>query len=67
MQSYNNITCYNVVTNSKLYNHKTPNKGRQVIDSPASTFESLTLWHNFSSQYQYNIEQTSDENKEQYQ
>ena len=32
-----------MVTNSKLYNHKTPNKGRQVIDSPASTFESLTF------------------------
>ena len=32
-----------MVTNSKLYNHKTPNKGSQVIDSPASTFEGLTF------------------------
>ena len=38
----NNITCYNAVTYSaKLYNHTIPNKGSQVIDLPASTFEGL--------------------------
>ena len=26
---------------AKLYNHTIPNKGRQVIDSPASNFEGL--------------------------
>ena len=26
---------------AKLYNHTIPNKGSQVIDSPASTFEGL--------------------------
>ena len=31
-----------MVTNTaKLYNHTIPNKGSQVIDSPASTFEGL--------------------------
>ena len=40
--NYNNITCYNAVTyTAKLYNHTIPNKGSQVIDSPASTFEGL--------------------------
>ena len=34
------MTCYNVVTyTAKLYNHVIPNKGTQVIDSPAATFE----------------------------
>ena len=36
----NNITWYNVVIwTAKLYNHTIPNKGSQVIDPPASTFE----------------------------
>ena len=31
-----------MVTNTaKLYNHTIPNKGSQVIDMPASTFEGL--------------------------
>ena len=31
-----------MVTNTaKLYNHTIPNKGSQVIDLPASTFEGL--------------------------
>ena len=31
-----------MVTNiAKLYNHTIPNKGSQVIDLPASTFEGL--------------------------
>ena len=34
------MTCYNQVTyRAKLYNHTIPNKGSQVSDSPASTFE----------------------------
>ena len=34
------ITFYTVVTyTAKLYNLTIPNKGSQVIDSPASTFE----------------------------
>ena len=33
------MTCYDVVTLQKnLYNHTIPNKGSQVVDSPASTF-----------------------------
>ena len=37
-----NITCYSVATyTAKLYNHTVPNKGTQVIDSPASTFKGL--------------------------
>ena len=36
----NSITGYNVVTyKAKLYSHTIPNKGSQVIDPPASTFE----------------------------
>ena len=36
------MTCYNVVTyTAKLFNHTIPNKGSQVIDSPALTFEGL--------------------------
>ena len=32
--------CYNMVSyTAKLCNHSIPNKGSQVIDSPASTFE----------------------------
>ena len=30
-----------VTYTEKLYNHTIPNKGSQVIDSPASTFEGL--------------------------
>ena len=30
-----------VTYTAKLYNHTIPNKGSQVIDSPASTFEGL--------------------------
>ena len=30
-----------VTYTAKLYNHTIPNKGSQVIDSPASTFEDL--------------------------
>ena len=43
MQSQKNIiTCYTKVTYTvKLYNHTIPNKGSQVIDSPASNFEDL--------------------------
>ena len=38
----NNITCYNVVTyTAKSYNRNIPNRGSQVIDSPATTFEGL--------------------------
>ena len=38
----NNITCYSVATyTAKLFNHTVPNKGTQVIDSPASTFKGL--------------------------
>ena len=37
-----NITCYNVVTyTAKSYNRNIPNRGSQVIDSPATTFEGL--------------------------
>ena len=37
-----NITCYNVVAyTAKLCNHTISNKGSQVIDSPALTFEGL--------------------------
>ena len=31
-----------VTYTAKLYNHTIPNKGRQVIDSPTSTFEGLS-------------------------
>ena len=38
----NNIACCNMVTcTTKLFNHTIPNKGSQVIDLPASTFEGL--------------------------
>ena len=35
--NYNNSTCYNAVTyTAKLNNHTIPNKGSQVIESPAN-------------------------------
>ena len=40
--SLNNRKCDNMVTyTAKLYNNTIPNKGSQVIDSPASSFEGL--------------------------
>ena len=46
----NNITCQNVVTYSeKLYNHTTPNKGNQFVDSPTSTFVWLKVQRNRSN------------------
>ena len=33
------VTNYVVIYTAKVYNHTIPNKGSQVIDSPAPTFE----------------------------
>ena len=37
----NNITCHNVVTTTKLYNHTILNKGSQVTDLPSTILEGL--------------------------
>ena len=41
-----------VTYTEKLYNHTTPNKGSQVIDSPASTFEGLGTENRYDKQLQ---------------
>ena len=59
-----------MVTNTaKLYNHTIPNKGSQLIDLPASTFEGL--WYRIKTVNSYNLYivenlKISDENKEKY-
>ena len=41
-----------VTYTAKLYNHTIPNKGSQVIDSPASTFEGLGAENRYDKQLQ---------------